>query len=60
MCSTAVGIVRCTVIAGGGGSIGAVQRCRHWTDRSKGALWMKRVAGVMAVREGMYYLYPAY
>ena len=59
MCSTAVGIVRYTVTAGAGGSIGAAQRCRHWTGRSKGALWMRRVAGVMAVREGMYYLYTA-
>ena len=42
------------------GGFGAVQRCRHWTDRSKGALWMRLVAGVMAVREGMYYLYTAF
>jgi len=60
MCSTAVGIVRCTVIVGAGGSIGAVQRCRHWTGRAKGALWMRRVSGVMAVREGVYYLYTAF
>jgi len=42
------------------GSTGAVQRCPHRTGRSKGALWMRLVAGVMAVREGVYYLYTAF
>lgn len=56
----AFGIGHCTVIAGAGGSVGTVQRYLHWTGRSTGALWMKRVAGVMVMLGGVYYLYTAF
>lgn len=55
----AFGIGHCTVIVVAGGSAGTVQRYLYWTDRSRGALWMKRGAGVLVMLGGVYYLFTA-
>jgi cytochrome c-type biogenesis protein len=55
----AFGIGHCAVIVGAGGAAGTVQKYLNWTDRSKGALWLKRGAGVLVLLGGVYYLYTA-
>jgi cytochrome c-type biogenesis protein len=56
----AFGIGHCAVIVGAGGAAGTVQKYLNWTDRSRGALWMKRGAGVLVILGGMYYIYTAF
>ena len=56
----AFGIGHCAVIVGAGGSVGAVQRYLKWTDRSKGALWLRRCSGVVVMLGGVYYIYTAF
>jgi cytochrome c-type biogenesis protein len=54
------GIGHCAVIVGAGGAAGTVQRYLNWTDRSRGALWLKRGAGLLVVLGGVYYIYTAF
>ena len=56
----AFGVGHCAVIVAAGGSAGTVQRYLNWTDRSRGALWMKRGAGVLVMLGGVYYLSTAF
>jgi len=56
----AFGIGHCAVIVGAGGAAGTVQKYLNWTDRSRGALWMKRGAGVLVMLGGVYYIYTAF
>jgi cytochrome c-type biogenesis protein len=56
----AFGIGHCAVIVGAGGAAGTVQRYLNWTDRSKGALWLKRGAGVLVMLGGVYYISTAF
>jgi cytochrome c-type biogenesis protein len=56
----AFAIGHCAVIVGAGGSVGAVQKYLSWTDQSKGATWLKRVAGVLVILGGVYYIYTAF
>lgn len=56
----AFGIGHCAVIVGAGGAAGTVQKYLNWTDRSRGALWMKRGAGVLVMLGGVYFLYTAF
>jgi cytochrome c-type biogenesis protein len=56
----AFGIGHCAVIVGAGGSAGTVQKYLNWTDRSRGALWLKRIAGVLVMLGGVYYIYTAF
>ena len=56
----AFGIGHCAVIVGAGGAAGTVQRYLNWTDRSKGALWLKRGAAVLVMLGGVYYIYTAF
>ncbi len=56
----AFGIGHCAVIVGAGGAAGTVQKYLNWTDRSPGALWLKRAAGAFVVLGGVYYIYTAF
>jgi len=56
----AFGVGHCAVIVGAGGAVGTVQGYLNWTDRSKGALWLKRGAGVLVVLGGVYYISTAF
>jgi len=56
----AFGVGHCAVIVGAGGAGGTVQKYLYWTDRSKGAIYMKRIAGALVVLAGVYYLYTAF
>ena len=56
----AFGAGHCAVIVGAGGSAGTVQRYLNWTDNSRGALWLKRGAGVLVMLSGVYYIYAAF
>ena len=56
----AFGIGHCAVIVGAGGAAGTVQKYLNWTDRSKGALWLKRGAGVLVMLGGVYYVYTVF
>ena len=57
---TSFGIGHCAVIVAAGGAAGTVQKYLNWTDRSRGALWMKRGAGVLVMVGGVYYIYTAF
>jgi cytochrome c-type biogenesis protein len=56
----AFGVGHCAVIVGAGGAAGTVQRYLNWTDQSKGAVWLKRGAGVLVMLGGVYYIYTAF
>lgn len=56
----AFGVGHCAVIVGAGGAVGTVQKYLNWTDQSKGATYLKRVAGVLVILAGVYYIYSAW
>ena len=56
----AFGAGHCAVIAVAGGAAGSVQKYLNWTDQSKGALYLKRAAGVLVILAGAYYIYTAF
>jgi cytochrome c-type biogenesis protein len=56
----AFGLGHCAVIAGAGGAAGTVQKYLNWTDQSRGAIYLKRVAGVLVMLAGVYYIYSAF
>ncbi len=56
----AFGAGHCAIIALAGGAAGTVQNYLNWTDRSKGAVWLKRAAGVLVMLGGVYYVYTAF
>jgi cytochrome c-type biogenesis protein len=56
----AFGIGHCAVIVGAGGAAGTVQKYLNWTDRSRGALWLKHGAGLLVMLGGVYYIYTAF
>lgn len=56
----AFGLGHCAVIVGAGGAAGRVQKYLNWTDQSKGALWLKRGAGVLVMLGGVYYISTAF
>jgi cytochrome c-type biogenesis protein len=56
----AFGIGHCAVIVGAGGSIGTVQKYLNWTEQSKGTTYLKRVAGLLVILGGLYYIYTAF
>ncbi|MBX2989837.1 MAG: cytochrome C biogenesis protein [Bacteroidetes bacterium] len=57
---TAFGIGHCAVIVAAGGTAGTVQKYLNWTERSKGATWLKRSAGVLVMLGGVYYISTAF
>ncbi|MDL1892102.1 hypothetical protein FBQ87_04315 [Sphingobacteriales bacterium CHB3] len=56
----AFGIGHCAVIVVAGGTAGTVQKYLNWTEQSKGAIWLKRGAGVLVMLGGVYYIYTAF
>jgi cytochrome c-type biogenesis protein len=56
----AFGAGHCAVIALAGGAAGTVQKYLNWTEKSKGATYLKRGAGALVVLAGVYYLYTAF
>jgi len=55
----AFGAGHCAVIAAAGSAAGTVQKYLNWTERSKGALWLRRVAGILVLLGGVYSVYSA-
>jgi cytochrome c-type biogenesis protein len=53
------GAGHCSVIVAAGTSAGAVQRYLNWNERSKGALIVKKVCGVLVLLGGLYLIYTA-
>lgn len=53
------GLGHCAVIAAAGGSAEAVQRYLNWNEKSKGAVIMRKVCGVLVLLGGIYLIYTA-
>jgi cytochrome c-type biogenesis protein len=53
----AYGIGHCSVIVVAGTFTEVVQRYLNWNERSRGAVWLKRVCGALVVLGGLYLLY---
>ena len=49
----------CSVIVVAGTSTGMVQRYLNWTDRSRGAVILRRICGVLVLVGGLYLIYLA-
>ncbi len=56
----AFGVGHCAVIVLAGSAAGTVQKYLSWTEHSKGAIYMKRFAGVLVFLAGVYYIYTAF
>jgi cytochrome c-type biogenesis protein len=56
----AYGIGHCSVIVVAGTSTGLVQRYLNWNERSKGAIIVKRICGVLVLLGGLYLIYVAH
>ena len=56
----AFGIGHCSVIVAAGSLAHTVQKYLNWTDQSKGAIWLKRSAGVLVLLGGIYFIYTAF
>jgi cytochrome c-type biogenesis protein len=56
----AFGIGHCLVIVAAGSVAHTVQKYLNWTDQSKGAIWLKRSAGVLVLLGGIYFIYTAF
>ena len=55
----AYGIGHCSVIVLAGTSTGLVQRYLNWNEKSKGAVILKRICGVLVLLAGLYLIYIA-
>ncbi len=55
----AYGVGHCSVIIIAGTSTGLVQRYMNWNEKSKGAVLLKRVCGVLVLLGGLYLIYVA-
>jgi cytochrome c-type biogenesis protein len=53
------GVGHCSVIVAAGTSTELVQRWLNWNEKSKGALILKRVCGVLVLLGGVYLIYIA-
>jgi len=53
------GIGHCSVIVVAGTSTGLVQRYLNWNERSRGAILLKRICGVLVLLAGLYLIYRA-
>lgn len=56
----AFGVGHCAVIVAAGGTVGTVQKYLNWTEQSKGATYLKRVAGFLVMLAGAYFIYTAF
>lgn len=55
----AYGIGHCSVIILAGTSTGLVQRYLNWNEKSKGAIVLKKICGVLVLLGGLYLIYIA-
>ena len=55
----AYGVGHCSVIVLAGTSTELVQRYLNWNEKSKGAVILKRVCGVLVLLGGLYLIYRA-
>jgi cytochrome c-type biogenesis protein len=55
----AYGVGHCSVIIIAGTSTGWVQRYLNWNEKSKGAVLVKRICGVLVILGGLYLIYVA-
>lgn len=55
----AYGIGHCAVIVFAGTFTEVVQHYLNWNDRSKGALWLKRICGLLVIAGGAWLIYSA-
>ena len=53
------GIGHCSVIVVAGTSAELVQKYMNWNERSKGAIMLKRICGVLVIFGGLYLIYVA-
>lgn len=53
------GVGHCSVIVTAGTSTELVQRYLNWNERSRGAVWVKRVCGALVFCGGLYLVYTA-
>ncbi len=56
----AYGVGHCSVIVLAGTSTGLVQRYLNWNEKSKGAVIVKRICGVLILLAGLYLIYIAH
>ena len=54
------GLGHCSVIVFAGTFTELVQRYMNWSEKSKGAIVLKRICGVMVLAGGLYIIYTAY
>jgi cytochrome c-type biogenesis protein len=55
----AYGVGHCSVIVVAGTSTGWVQRYLNWNEKSRGAIIVKRICGVLVILGGLYLIYTA-
>jgi cytochrome c-type biogenesis protein len=53
------GVGHCSVIVLAGTSAGLVQKYLNWNEKSKGAIILKKVCGVLVLAGGLYLIYVA-
>jgi cytochrome c-type biogenesis protein len=56
----AFGIGHCFVLVIAGGTAGTVQKYLNWTEKTKGATYLKRIAGAIVMVAGVYYVYTTF
>ncbi|MBI5474438.1 MAG: cytochrome C biogenesis protein [Ignavibacteriae bacterium] len=56
----AFGVGHCAVIVAAGSLANVVQRYLNWSEESRGATWMRRVAGTLVLFGGFYFVYTAF
>jgi len=55
----AYGVGHCSIIVFAGTFTEKVQRYLHWSEDSKGTLWLKRVCGLLVIAGGAWLIYSA-
>jgi len=53
----AFGLGHCTVIVAAGSLTNLVQKYLNWTDNSRAIIYIKRIAGVLVIFAGFYFIY---
>ena len=54
---TAFGLGHCTIIVAAGSLTNLVQKYLNWTDDSKVIIYIKRIAGILVIFAGLYFIY---
>ena len=56
---SAFGIGHCTVIVLSGSFTNIVQKYLNWTEESKATIYIKRIAGLLVILGGVYFIYSS-